>query len=376
MGVYDTQDRLLSYSSTQLLNGSSIKYFYTQNGDLTMKVDTVTSDTTRYSYDGFGALRSVRLPDGTIIEYLIDGSGRRVGRKVNGSVTQKWLYSSDLRIIAELDSVNNITSRFVYTTSENVPEYFAKSDTIYRIITDQVGSVRFVIKISTGEVIQRMEYDEYGQVLFDSNPGFQPFGFAGGLYDLHTKLVRFGARDYEAKSGRWTCKDPLLFKSEESDLYAYCSNNPINIIDPRGKVGFGIVVSAGVEGGLGYGGGAQIDIGYGIFVGGEKGINAGGFVSGGFYENHGDPYNPQGGGVLGAYAGCGAGFFLTSAESSSELAGWFDTYSINTPWIGIQYSRGYTEKGKFVVLAQFTFSPPWASIGISISDYPTYTVAF
>jgi hypothetical protein len=25
--------------------------------------------------------------------------------------------------------------------------------------------------------------DEFGNVLADSNPGFQPFGFAGGLYD-------------------------------------------------------------------------------------------------------------------------------------------------------------------------------------------------
>jgi hypothetical protein len=34
-------------------------------------------------------------------------------------------------------------------------------------------------------------------VTADTNPGFQPFGFAGGLYDQDTKLVRFGARDYD-----------------------------------------------------------------------------------------------------------------------------------------------------------------------------------
>ncbi|MDH5679538.1 MAG: RHS repeat-associated core domain-containing protein, partial [Nitrospinota bacterium] len=43
----------------------------------------------------------------------------------------------------------------------------------------------------------------------DTNPGFQPFGFAGGLYDQHTKLTRFGARDYDAHAGRWTSKDPI-----------------------------------------------------------------------------------------------------------------------------------------------------------------------
>jgi len=56
-----------------------------------------------------------------------------------------------------------------------------------------------------------MDYDEYGNVVNDTNRGFQPFGFAGGIYDLHSRLVRFGARDYDPKTGRWTVKDPILF---------------------------------------------------------------------------------------------------------------------------------------------------------------------
>ncbi len=46
--------------------------------------------------------------------------------------------------------------------------------------------------------------DAWGQVLADSSPGFQPFGFAGGLWDRDTGLVRFGARDYDPEVGRWT----------------------------------------------------------------------------------------------------------------------------------------------------------------------------
>jgi RHS repeat-associated protein len=45
----------------------------------------------------------------------------------------------------------------------------------------------------------------------DSNPGFQPFGFADGLYDRDTDLVRFGARDYDLETSRWTAKDPIGF---------------------------------------------------------------------------------------------------------------------------------------------------------------------
>jgi len=46
----------------------------------------------------------------------------------------------------------------------------------------------------TGEVIQSIKYYAWGNVLSDSNPGFHPFGYAGGLYDSETGLVKFGAR--------------------------------------------------------------------------------------------------------------------------------------------------------------------------------------
>jgi RHS repeat-associated protein len=64
-----------------------------------------------------------------------------------------------------------------------------------------------------------MDYDEFGNVINDTNPGFQPFGFAGGLYDQDTKLVRFGARDYDASVGRWTAKDPISFNGGDTNLY-------------------------------------------------------------------------------------------------------------------------------------------------------------
>ena len=64
------------------------------------------------------------------------------------------------------------------------------------------------IRVATGLVAQRMDYDEFGNVLSDTNPGFQPFGFAGGLYDRVTALVHFGAREYDSHAGRWTAKEP------------------------------------------------------------------------------------------------------------------------------------------------------------------------
>lgn len=72
-----------------------------------------------------------------------------------------------------------------------------KGGTTYRIVSDHFGSPRLVVNASTGEVVQRMDYDEFGNVLEDTNPGFHPFGFAGGLYDQEIGLTRFGVRDHQ-----------------------------------------------------------------------------------------------------------------------------------------------------------------------------------
>jgi RHS repeat-associated protein len=105
----------------------------------------------------------------------------------------------------------------------------------YQLVTDHLESVRLVVDVNCGDVVQRLEYDEYGNVISDSNPDFEPFGYAGGFYDAQTKLVRFGARDYDANVGRWTCKDPIGFRGNSSNFYEYCLNDPINLIDPTGR---------------------------------------------------------------------------------------------------------------------------------------------
>ena len=69
----------------------------------------------------------------------------------------------------------------------------------------------------------------------DTNPAFTvPFGFAGGLHDRDTGLVRFGYRDYDPDIGRWTAKDPIFFAGGNTDLYGYVLNDPNNFIDALG----------------------------------------------------------------------------------------------------------------------------------------------
>jgi len=222
-GFYDLQDRMTKYGGAD--------YTYTANGELKTKTDA--AGTTTYDYDVFGNLRSVTLPDGMRIEYVIDANNRRIGKRVNGALVQGFIYNDQLEPIAELDGAGNVIARFVYASKGHVPDYIIKGGVTYRIISDHLGSVRFVLNAADGAIAQRIDYDEFGNIVNDTNPGFQPFTFAGGIYDLHTRLTRFGARDYDAHTGRWTSKDAILLQGGVN-VYEYTDNDFINNKDITG----------------------------------------------------------------------------------------------------------------------------------------------
>ncbi len=224
--VYDSHDRLVE--------NSAHRYTYNKVGDLLTKNDLVTNLMTTYTYDVFGSLKSVVPSIGSRVDYLTDGQRHRVVKKVDGVVVKKFVYDEFGRLIAELDASNNLKSRFVYVSEGHSPDYMVTSDGSYRFIKDQVGSVKLVVDVASGVIAQHISYDEYGVVLSDTNPRFQPFGFVGGLYDSDTKLVRFGARDYDATIGRWTTKDPIGFNGGDTNLYNYVGNNPMSYVDPTG----------------------------------------------------------------------------------------------------------------------------------------------
>jgi RHS repeat-associated protein len=76
-------------------------------------------------------------------------------------------------------------------------------------------------------------YTSFGSV---SGTGlyWMPFGFAGGIYDSDSGLVRFGSRDFDPETGRWIAKDPLRFSSGQQNIYLYGADDPINRRDPTG----------------------------------------------------------------------------------------------------------------------------------------------
>jgi len=247
--------------------------------------------------------RKIATPGGKQIEYVI-GPKRRLGKKVNGVLQQGFLYQAGFSPVAELDGSQKVVSVFVYASRIYVPDYMIKGSKTYRIITDHVGSVRLVVDVATGAVAQRLDYDPFGRVTQDTSPGFQPFGFAGSLYDPDTGLLRFGYRDYDPAVGRWTAKDPILFQAGQSNLYTYVWNNPINLIDPSGLFSIGFSAYFGI----GFGFEFHWTPGEGAAVCSEVGFGAGG----GSYVGLSSSL-PDSGASVSASIGAGAGTVSVSA---------------------------------------------------------------
>ena len=211
--------------------------------------------------------------------------------------------------MAELDSSGAVTSCFVYGSKSNVPDYMVQGATTYRIVSDNLGSARLIINADTGDLMQQIEYDEFGRVLSDSRPGFQPFGFAGGMYDSDTGLTRFGARDYDAEVGRWTSKDPISFAGGDSNLYGYVLNDPVNLVDPLGLFAFGIGISGEAAAFVGVEGSAMI-----VF---DDDGNLGIALTGGF--SVGPQLAAGAGGQVGVYPGANTIYDLNGTSGIAKI---------------------------------------------------------
>ncbi|RVU42104.1 hypothetical protein EA187_17345 [Lujinxingia sediminis] len=196
-----------------------------------------------FEFDAFN--RMTRVSDsGVDYHYAYDSLGRLVSKTTNNMVDFVFLYDDSNRPRAQLNASGDVETIFVYGERESTPAYMVRNDQTYVFVTDYLGSVRQVVDAS-GNVVQELSYDPWGRVQSDTNPGFQPFGFASGIADPNTSLVTFGVRHYDPLSGRWISPDPLG-PGGSVNPWVYAENAPISFVDPDGESPFVVIGLLGV----------------------------------------------------------------------------------------------------------------------------------
>ena len=201
-----------------------------------------------FAYSRGGDLLSATV-DGKTVTYDYDALGRRTARH-EGGATERYLHgdpTNPLRITSWIDAGGTL----------NVPRYdgdgtlFAidRGGSRLYVATDHLGSPRLITD-AAGTTVRTIEYDAFGRVTGGTGSFDLPIGYAGGLSDPVTGLVRFGKRDYEPASGRWTAEDPTFFEGSPGNLYAYVGSDPTTLTDPTGLVCVGFSAYGGLGGGI------------------------------------------------------------------------------------------------------------------------------
>lgn len=114
-------------------------------------------------------------------------------------------------------------------------------------ITSQSAPIMIAQACTTNIDIQSL-YDYYpsGKILRSYESEAAKYKFTTKERDDETGLDYFGARLYDSDIMRWLQVDPMSDFRESINPFNYCQNNPLNILDPTGKLdNDGVYINSG-----------------------------------------------------------------------------------------------------------------------------------
>jgi RHS repeat-associated protein len=200
----------------------------------------------KYVYDAWNRLVKVTdASDVSMQENEYDGLNRRIVRDETGGSGElkHFYYNEEWQVLVEADPNDVATAMYSYH-----PEYIdavavrMRDADAHVYLQDANFNVTAVIRVDTGNVEERYSYTPYGEVIFlDSS--FAPRSssllsneilYTGRRLDPVTGLQINRNRFYASHLGRWVNRDPIGYRSGQTNLYGYVNEGPTNHTDPLG----------------------------------------------------------------------------------------------------------------------------------------------
>ena len=234
--------------------------------------------------------------------FSYDARGRRTNKD---NIT--FTYDSDGNLIRQSDDVEALV--FLY---DHTGVFAVKYDnTTYYYRKDAQGNVIALLD-NSGAIVVKYAYDAWGNCKALNANGVEitdiahigylnPFRYRGYYYDVETKLYFLKTRYYDPEIGRFITIDDISYLDPNSinglNLYAYCGNNPVMMVDKTGCIAISLTIIC-------------------MIIGAVLGAIAGGFVAHNVAKEHGQNgwaligwtmLGVVGGAIIGGALGAGVG---------------------------------------------------------------------
>ena len=198
---------------------------YDDNGNM------LNDDKHTYTYDWNNKQVGV---DGGAVTVKYDALGRRIAKN---DIT--YYYIGDQMVEEYTDG--QLTASYLYGNDVDEALQMKRGSSVYYYHTNHLGST-MALSDATGAIVERVDYDAYGQPTF-----FDPDGsvlaqssignammFTGREYDAESGTYYYRARSMHPNVGRFMQNDPLGYV-DGMNLYQYVGNNPISFKDYSGN---------------------------------------------------------------------------------------------------------------------------------------------
>ncbi len=184
-----------------------------------------------------------------------------------GSFEYVWVDGKLVSIVFVSDGSTQ-TAKYLYNDFDEPVGMVVTDDdgtlSTYYYLKNAQGDITNIVSASGGKLVE-FTYDAFGNqiVHYQADPStiigminlveqimvraLTPFGYRGYCYDTYSGLYYLQSRYYDPQTGRFINADDTNYLNATGtvlgcNLFAYCENDPVNRVDPRGNWPFSSVL--------------------------------------------------------------------------------------------------------------------------------------
>ena len=238
---YDKLNRITSVISTKNAD-SYYEYDYRGNRKVNFEqTDFLSENSASYRYDMLENMCYSKTGDNTtVIKY--GTNGYRYVKQENSVLPEYYIYDQQGRLQTEVTFVNATVNgtkqiimypqyQYIWGPDKVLAQFDVLNNTIYYYLYNGHGDVIQIVD-TDGNIVNRYDYDVWGNFISKDETVHNPFTYFGQTYDKATGLYYLRSRYYDPTTGRFTQQDPA---EDGYNWYVYGNQNPVLYIDPTGE---------------------------------------------------------------------------------------------------------------------------------------------